>query len=159
MTRQIRPAIPGDRGALFTLQRASFVDEARLYETPFVPALDETFDQFNRRHDASLTWVAEFDGRIVGAVSLRDYRPGGPDVERLMVAPDCRGQGISSVLLRVVEDHAHANGVEALQLIVGAVAEQNREIYRHLGWEEGEHTPLAGFEHVILVSMSKRVAD
>jgi hypothetical protein len=27
----------------FTLQRASFVDEARIYETPFVPALDETF--------------------------------------------------------------------------------------------------------------------
>lgn len=157
MTRTIRLAEPADRGELFTLQRAAFVDEARLYETPFVPALDETFEAFGARHDTSTTWVAEFGGRIVGAVSLRDYRSGGPDIERLMVAPDCRGQGISSVLMKVAEDHALAAGFDAIQLIVGEIAHDNRAIYRHLGWVERAHEPLKDFEHVILVTMSKQL--
>lgn len=99
MGRSIRRLDSADYGQVFTLQRASFVDEARIYETPFVPALDETFDEFIARMDASTSWVAAHDGRIVGAISLRTYRRGIPSVERLMVAPDCRGQGISSVLL------------------------------------------------------------
>ncbi len=155
MTRSIRQAQQPDLGELFTLQRAAFVDEARIYGTPFVPALDESFNEFATRHAASTSWVAEYDGRLVGAVSVRNYRPGGPDVERLMTAPDCRGQGISSVLLKVAEDHALANGFDAIQLIVGEKATDNRSIYRHLGWVEGAHEPLAGFEHVILVTMSK----
>ena len=49
MGRSIRRLDSAEYGQVFTLQRASFVDEARIYETPFVPALDETFDEFITR--------------------------------------------------------------------------------------------------------------
>lgn len=157
MTRSIRVATPADLGEIFTLQRAAFVDEARLYETPFVPALDETHDELRSRMAASTSWVATDGQRIVGAVSLRVYRNDVPDVERLMVAPDCRGQGIASVLLQVAEDAARDSGHSSLQLIVGDLAEVNRSIYNHLGWIEHSSERLAGFEHVLLHTMTKEL--
>lgn len=155
MGRSIRAVEPSDLGEVFTLQRAAFVDEARLYETPFVPALDETFEDFTQRMASSTSWAAIHGNRIVGAVSMRTYRRGIPDVERLMVAPDCREQGISAVLLQVVEDTARSAGHQSLQLIVGHVATNNRAIYGHLGWVEESSENLVGFEHVLLHTMVK----
>lgn len=153
----IRLSTDLDYGAVLTLQRAAFVDEARIYETPFVPSLDETLDELAARMRSSTSWVAEFDSRIVGAVSLRSYRTGGPDVERLMVAPDFRDQGISSQLLTTLEKHALANGHTHLQLIVGDLATDNRALYRHLGWVEHHSHPLEGAAHVLLHTMIKQL--
>ncbi|MFT4990230.1 MAG: GNAT superfamily N-acetyltransferase [Acidimicrobiales bacterium] len=155
MGRSIRAVEPSDLGEVFTLQRAAFVDEARLYETPSVPALDETFEDFTQRMASSTSWAAIQGNRIVGAVSLRTQRRGIPNVERLMVAPDCRGQGISSVLMQTVEDTARSAGHQSLQLVVGDLATNNRAIYGHLGWIEQSSERLAGFEHVLLHIMIK----
>lgn len=155
---EIRPSAERDYGALLTLQRAAFVDEARIYNTPFVPSLDETFDELTTRMNETTSWVAELDGRIVGAVSLRNYRDGGPDVERLMVAPDRRGMGISSMLLAALERHAVDQGHHQLQLIVGDLAADNRAIYNHLGWTEQYSHRLQGADHVLLHTMSKTPA-
>ena len=151
----IRLASEEDYGPLFTLQRAAFVDEARIYGTPFVPSLDETFDEFTVRLGVSTSWVAQLERRIVGAVSLRRYREGGPDVERLMVAPDCRGMGIASSLLSTLERYAASSGETHLQLIVGDLADDNRSIYRHLGWVSQHSHQLEGREHVLLHSLRK----
>lgn len=152
---EIRAATERDYGAILTLQRAAFVDEARIYNTPFVPSLDETLEGLTSRMNDSTSWIAELDGRIVGAVSLRNYRDGGPDVERLMVAPDCRGAGISSLLLAALEKHAADEGHPQIQLIVGDLAVDNREIYRHLGWTEQYSHRLQGADHVLLHTMTK----
>lgn len=155
--RSLRPLVAADYGEAFTLQRAAFVDEARIYGTPFVPALDETFDEFSTRLDDSVSWAALLGARIVGAVSLRSYRPGGPDVERLMVAPDCRRQGIASILLTVAEDHARDAGYDSMQLIVGADATTNRSMYKALGWIESDGTPLEDFPKVVVHTMTKHL--
>lgn len=154
----IRSATVQDYGPVLTLQRAAFVDEARIYETPFVPSLDETLDELTTRMESSTSWVAELNGRIVGAVSLRNYRDGGPDVERLMVAPDCRGQGISRQLLATVEEQAIRSGFAELRLIVGDLATDNRALYNHLGWVEQFSHPLEGAQHILLHTMTKRLA-
>lgn len=156
--RSIRPVSSADYGEVFTLQRAAFVDEARLYETPYVPALDETFEELTSRLNDSTSWVATLGERIVGAVSVRNHRDAIPDVERLMVAPDCRGQGIASVLLNTAEDHARQQGHPVVQLIVGDLATDNRALYRHLGWVEQNTDRLAGFDHVILHTMTKQLS-
>jgi GNAT superfamily N-acetyltransferase len=155
--RSIRPLSSADHGEVFTLQRAAFVDEARLYETPSVPALDETLEELTSRLEASTSWVATLGERIVGALSLRNYRDGIPDIERLMVAPDCRGQGIASVLLNTAEDHAREQGHQVLQLIVGDLATDNRALYRHLGWVQRSTKRLAGFDHVVVHTMTKQL--
>ena len=152
----IRPVVPTDYGEIFTLQRAAFLDEGRLYGSPDVPALNETLDEFAARFAISDSWVAIDRNGSIGAVSLRAYR-GAPDIERLMVAPDWRGEGISSRLLEVVERASIAAGHSSLQLIVGVLAVDNQQIYEHLGWRITNTSHLAEYEQVVLHTMTKNL--
>lgn len=151
---EIRAAEPADYGEMYTLQLAAFVDEARLYGTPDVPSLNDTFKNFKDRLSTCDSWVALDRSRIVGAVSLRAHR-GAPDVERLMVAPDRRGESIGSELLKVLELAAIDAGHISLQLVVGDLAVDNQSIYEHLGWQKTDSFHLAGFERVVLHNMIK----
>lgn len=151
----IRPMASSDYGEVWCLQRAAFVDEARIYGTPFVPSLDDTLVETIERLEASQSWVALDQRRIVGAVSLRIYRRGVPDVERLMVAPDRRGEGLASELLVAAEQNARDAGHASLQLVVGALATNNHAIYDHLGWQDAGAEALEGFPHVIVRTMTK----
>lgn len=153
---RIRSAVSADYGELFTLQRAAFVEEGRLYGTLDVPALNETIDEFTKRLLMSDSWVAIDQQRIVGAVSLRTYR-GVPDVERLMVAPDRRGESISSELLKVVELAAIDAGHNSLQMIVGDLAVNNQRIYEHLGWQRTGTFRMSEYEQVVLHNMTKNL--
>ena len=103
------------------------MDEARLYGTPDIPALNQKFDVFVNRLDESKSWIAVDRNRIVGVVSLRRYR-GDPDVERLMVAPYRRGEGTSTLLMHALERESYKLGHRALQLIVGVTAIENQLI-------------------------------
>lgn len=152
----VRSALPEDYGEMFTLQRAAYVDEGRLYGTLDVPALNESFSEYTQRVVESKSWVAFEQKRIVGAVCLRTYR-GVPDVERLMVAPDRRGEGISSMLLKVVECAAIDAGHRSLQLIVGGLAVDNQQIYEHLGWHRTDSFYTSGYEQVLLHCMTKNL--
>lgn len=153
----IRPAVPGDSGEIFTLQRAAFVDEAWVYGTAEVPSLTETLAETEARLTSSFTLVGVNGSRLIGAVSVRPYRDGGPDIERLMVAPDQRGEGRASRLMDAAEDHARSAGETQIQLIVGELAVLNQRLYRRLGYEVTNRFPLASHPHVVLLSMTKQL--
>jgi len=156
---QIRPVHANDAGAIWTLQRAAFVDEAFLYGTPEVPALLDTEEDVSVRLTASdITLVAVDGDRIVGAVSVRDRRTGGPDIERLMVAPDCRRRGIATQLVGAVEGSIREAGGARVQLIVGELAVDNQRLYERLGYRVENRFPLEGYPHVTLMSMGKALA-
>lgn len=153
---EIRSAVPVDSGEIFVLQRAAFVDEARLYGTPDVPALIESFIELNNRLAQSESWIAVDKNRIVGAVSLRAYDD-TVDVERLMIAPDRRGEGISTRLLQVLESAAFNAGHHSLQLVVGDLAVDNHRMYEHLGWHRVDSFYAYGYKQVLLHKMMKRL--
>lgn len=151
---KITTATSADHGEIFTLQRAAFVDEGRLYQSLDVPALSETLTEFKARLEQSRSWIAVEQNRIIGAVSLRTASRIA-NLERLMVAPDRRGEGISSTLLKVVERAAIEAGHSSLQLVVGDLALDNQQIYEHLGWRRCNSFHAEGYQHVILHHMSK----
>ncbi|MFZ8842750.1 GNAT family N-acetyltransferase [Thermoflexus sp.] len=76
----LRPARPGDGPIIRRMIR-----EARL--NPFglhIPRF----------------WVAEVQGRVVGAVQIRPHRDGSRELASLVVDPAWRGRGIGSALVR-----------------------------------------------------------
>jgi len=128
-----------------------------LYGTLDIPALNETFIELQKRLSMSDSWVATDQKRIVGAVSWRlngELR----EVERLMVAPDRRGESISTQLLMAVERSAIDAGYRSLQLTVGDVAIDNQRLYAHLGWQRVKSFHPSDYEHVLLHTMVKPIA-
>jgi amino-acid N-acetyltransferase len=61
-------------------------------------------------------WVAEEEGRIVGAIGLESLGPAAL-LRSLVVAPSRRGQGLASTLIATLEREASAHCVEVLVLL------------------------------------------
>jgi amino-acid N-acetyltransferase len=94
----VRPASGEDHGAVVGL-----LDAAGLPLAGLIPALTDFF-------------VAEQDGRVVGAVGLEGY---GPDalLRSAVVDPAARGSGIGVALVERVLEHARQRGILAIYLL------------------------------------------
>lgn len=83
-------------------------------------------------------WIAECEGEIVGSVQLevcgKENGQHRAEVQKLFVLQSHRGRGISSLLMRAVEEFAASRGRTLLVLDTeaGSFAES---VYRHLGWK------------------------
>ncbi|MXP26936.1 GNAT family N-acetyltransferase [Altererythrobacter indicus] len=63
-----------------------------------------------------LCWMAQEDGESVGHIQLAlDWRSGNATLSRVVIAPQMRGQGKGSQMLRLVTEHAF--GFEAIERV------------------------------------------
>ena len=115
----IRPATPADIGELARL-RWHLYTERRSHDEPFESYV-ERFTAFATEALARAewhAWVAEVDGRVVGAMWLQSVprvpAPGRGEARPIgyltnaFVEPAHRSRGVSSQLLRTVADHCEA---------------------------------------------------
>jgi tRNA (guanine37-N1)-methyltransferase len=141
---EVRDAVPGDAGELFTLQRACWVQEQQ--DNPAVPiaALTETFADLQRWLATDTVLVVRASGRLVGAVRARLHPgPDGDtwDIGRLMVAPDLQGRGLGRALLERIEARAPESAV-VLELFTGSGSLRNQKMYKKAGYRlRGEVEP------------------
>lgn len=81
------------------------------------------------------TWVAEFNGNIVGGLTMifgNDYAT----IANIAVHPGYQGQGIGGGLMKFAEATAKEQGYSELRLATHALLTENVSLYRHLGWTE-----------------------
>jgi GNAT superfamily N-acetyltransferase len=88
-------------------------------------------------------WIAELDGRAVGAVTLRDLGAGLARLGDLALASEARGTGTVRRLVEAVLAAARAAGYERLELLTFRDLTVARELYRRGGFE------LKSSEHVV----------
>jgi ribosomal protein S18 acetylase RimI-like enzyme len=88
-------------------------------------------------------WIAELDGRAVGAVTLRDLGGGLARLGHLALAPEARGSGAGRRLVDIVLAAARAAGYERVELLTFSDLTTARELYRRGGFE------LKSSEHVV----------
>ena len=105
----------------------------------------DTFTEIEKKisRDPDLFLVAEFDGRIIGAVM------GGFDGRRgliyhLAVASAFRGRGIGSDLMQGVESRLRAKGCLKCYLMVTLDNMEVINYYAQHGWQHMEHVRLYG---------------
>ncbi len=96
---EIRPAWPGDRGAVKALLEAAGLPTADLDE------------RLIRRF-----LVGEREGRVVGAVACEPAGANGL-LRSLVVAPDWQGRGVGEHLVDEIEAAARSQGVRTLYLL------------------------------------------
>lgn len=99
-----------------------------------------------------ISLVARVDGKLAGSVllvrkELDAVHDLTPWLAGLVVAQDFRSRGIGSALVRAVEVHARAQGVETLHLYTWNA----RPLYASLGWRAVE-TFASGGEPMMLMS-------
>jgi GNAT superfamily N-acetyltransferase len=88
-------------------------------------------------------WMAELDGRVVGAITLRDLGGGLARLGDLALLPEARGSGAGRRLFDTVVAAARQAGYERLELMTFSDLTTARELYRRGGFE------LKSSEHVV----------
>jgi GNAT superfamily N-acetyltransferase len=85
------------------------------------------------------------DGVAVGCGGLRPLDGGGAEIKRMFVAASVRGTGVSTAVLRAIEDEARAMGLERLVLETGTEQPDAMRFYEREGYTRIENFgPYAG---------------
>lgn len=149
----IAEAAPDDAPGILALQHLAYQSEAAIYDDPTLPPLLETLAELTARF-ATRRFLKTLDaGRIVG--SVRAFQQGETCyVERLIVDPDHRCQGIGTALLRRIETLFPA--ARRFELFTGHKSESNIRLYERLGYRTFRSEPVN--EKVSLVFMEKRLS-
>jgi GNAT superfamily N-acetyltransferase len=144
----LAPLPPSAAGELLTLQRAAYVTEAQLYDDPRLPALVQTLDELGAELRGATCLGAWEGSRLVGSVRTRE-RDGVLHVGRLVVAPDLRGRGTGTRLLRAAEAGTR---LPRATLFTGHRSAANLRLYGRLGYVESHREALQpGVELVHMV--------
>ena len=137
---RIRPAEPGDAGALVELANAVGSEpEGWLITTSNWRSVGEErrYIRSLRRYPHAAVFVAEAPGGIIGRLSVgRDPHPASHHVADLglMVAASQRRRGIGRALLQRAVDWARASGVTKLELHVFPDNEPALALYEAFGF-------------------------
>lgn len=91
-------------------------------------------------------WVAEREGRMVGAIALTREPGGEGQVRWFLLHPEARGEGVGRRLLAELLAAARAAGYERLVLRTFSALEAAAHLYRQAGFERvsAERIPLWG---------------
>ncbi|MER8101394.1 GNAT family N-acetyltransferase [Kitasatospora sp. NPDC094016] len=139
----VREAVrPGDLGTVAALHGVLYAQE---YGT------DETMEAFVAAGMAELVlarareggaapgrlWVAELDGRVVGATGLvrADERPGWGQLRWVLLDPVARGRGLGGRLLETALEEARARAYEGVLLWTIAGLDAAHHLYAKAGFE------------------------
>ncbi|HEV7846677.1 MAG TPA: GNAT family N-acetyltransferase [Thermoleophilaceae bacterium] len=79
-------------------------------------------------------WMAELDGRAVGAITLRDLGGGLARLGHLALLPEARGAGAGRGLIEAVLGAARAAGYARIELLTFSELAAARELYRRTGF-------------------------
>jgi GNAT superfamily N-acetyltransferase len=145
----LRRLTPDHAGEVLTVQRAAFLEEARLYGTVDIPPLTETLDEVRSEMATTITLGAFRGSRLVASARLTiDGSVGW--VSRVAVAPDQQGMGIGSALLDAIESEAPP-AVTRFQLGAAFKSQHNIAMYERRGYAESDRMiDPAGIELVLM---------
>lgn len=137
---------PGDLGGIVALH-------GRLYTAEY--AMDQTMeaysavgigqfvlDRLERGPEAGELWVAELDGRVVGAVSMQ-AEEGMGRLRWLVLDESVRGRGVGRRLVEISVRYARDRGFPGVFLTTISGLDAAHSIYRKLGFELTETAPVA----------------
>jgi len=145
---EIRPATPADAEAMVELEHASAIHHAAIDPTRWrVPTREAVAGSRRRRavvQPSGEALVAVVDGRVVGMIEVWLRLPPDPDSARtptvradlgISVAPDWRGRGVGTALMRAGEAWGRRHGASRMVLDLAVQNDAARRLYERLGYE------------------------
>jgi ribosomal protein S18 acetylase RimI-like enzyme len=152
MLKSITHASPDDAPAILELQKLAYQSEAKLYNDWNIPPLIQTLDELISDFTTKIFLKAQVEGKIVG--SVRGHQVGDTCfIERLIVHPNFRGQGIGTALMTQIESYFDSlserlflrqrlrqrQRVLRFELFTGHKNDRNIRLYELLGYQIFKH--------------------
>ncbi|WP_053203903.1 bifunctional helix-turn-helix transcriptional regulator/GNAT family N-acetyltransferase [Jiangella muralis] len=153
----VRGLRPGDLG--WVVQRNA-VAYAREYgwDRSYEALVARIVADFGEHHDPAResAWVAELDGRPVGAVFCVRKDDTTAQLRLLLVEPEARGTGIGTRLVAECLEFARAAGYTSMMLWTNDVLVAARRIYQKAGFELVEENRHHSFGHDLVGQIWRR---
>jgi len=140
-----------DAAEILAVQQAAYQSEAELYQDWSIPPLTQTLAELQQELATITVLKASLDSGLVGSVRAVLQDGGSVAIGRLIVHPDCQGQGIGSRLMAAVE--AAFPNAARFELFTGSRSAGNIRLYEKLGYRIFERKTLS--PQVELVFMEK----
>ena len=108
-----------------------------IYKTDFTSGrqIGQGFDEYLKNPDRKGTWVAEYEGQVIGLGGLLVHGPEHGEVEPMVVSEKHRGEGISRLLMDRIVAEAEKAGVRFLSIHPGVRNKQALSVYVKLGFK------------------------
>ncbi|NUU24618.1 MAG: GNAT family N-acetyltransferase [Streptomycetaceae bacterium] len=139
---------PGDLGAVAALHGIIYAREYAMdttMEAYVATGMAEMWLAWEREGntDAGRLWVAELDGRIVGATGLTrsDDQPGWGQLRWVLLAPEARGHGLGRAMFEAAMDEARARGYVGVYLWTIAGLDAAHHLYKAAGFKLTDSYP------------------
>ncbi len=120
--------------------------------------IQKTYDGLNKLEGISDFFIAYHDDIPVGIAALKPYEEGTYEVKRVFVEKKYRGQGISKLLMKKLEEKATEYHGHFLILETSATFMKARNLYWSLGYQITEnYVPYVGMD--MSVCMRKEIGS
>jgi GNAT superfamily N-acetyltransferase len=138
----IRPARPEDHERLGELTAAAYLDDGLLDFGADDPYLEVLRDVGRRAEHAEVLVAADESGTVLGGVAFGPgpgpfadvARDGEAEFRTLAVAPDGRGRGVGTALVRECIDRARALGRKRVVLSTQPMMHAAHRVYKRFGF-------------------------
>lgn len=144
----VRGLRPGDLGWVVQRNGVLYAQEYgwdRTFEALVARVVADYVDQHDPAHENA--WVAELDGRPVGAVFCVRKDDATAQLRLLLVEPEARGAGIGTRLVTECIEFARAAGYTSMILWTNDVLVAARRVYQKAGFELVEEDRHRSFGH------------
>lgn len=134
MTGLVVAKEPADSAVAIACVTAYFAELAARFDGGFDPGLPG----YANPKDAGDFFVARRGDSVVACGAVKKHATGIAEIKRMWVAPNARGQGVGSALLKTLEDEARRQGYVQVVLDTNKALTEAHALYRKAGYRETE---------------------
>ncbi|WP_317442504.1 GNAT family N-acetyltransferase [Streptomyces collinus] len=128
LSERARPAVADDVPAVRDVTDAAY--------RPYIERIGVVPQPMEADHAADVAAGKVFvTGEPVLGLVVVEAFPDHLFLDSIAVRPDARGRGVGRLLLRFVDAHARALGLDAVRLYTNALMWENQKIYPRYGYE------------------------
>jgi ribosomal protein S18 acetylase RimI-like enzyme len=129
---QIEIATISDAIKILEIQKAAFLDQARIYNKYQLPPLTQSLESIEDEFNNKTFLKVMLNGQIVASVRFK-LADGCVTIDRIVVKPEFQNQGIGTTLLKEIE--SKVPNAEAFQLFTGNKSDRNLHLYEKMGYK------------------------
>jgi len=127
--------LPGSPDARFC-RHQYFAELSRRFDAGFDPRRGDPSDDADLAPPSGLFIIARIEGNPVGCGGIKGLSAGIAEIKRVWTAPQTRGRGVASALVRHLEEAARARGFSVLRLDTNRNLAEARALYLKAGYRE-----------------------